>query len=214
MAQMTTGNWREPFEKNFFFHPEKENGGKSKPEKMIRKKKWKSSFMKLELDHWPRVVKGLGNGLQRIPSLPRWVEGSGFRRPHKAGSVRDRMFWSWPGWWWVFPLTWSQEYFPLVTSVYKVHFQMCFQFLIYFLKERGKEQPFQASGCWLACSVLNSTGHSWMRVCPSRKCDKQSFAATFSLPHYRLFRGKGERWAEFEKWKIPCQALYYAHLLW
>lgn len=59
--------------KEFYFHPEKENGGKSKPEKMIRKKKnvkektpWKSSFMKLELDRWPGVVQGLGRGWQAI----------------------------------------------------------------------------------------------------------------------------------------------------
>lgn len=149
-----------------------------------------------------------------MASLPRWVEGSSFQQLRTGGSVRDCIFWSWPGCWWVFPLTWSQEHFPLVTSAYKVHSQMCFQFLIYFLKEWVKGQPFQASGCWLACSVLNSTGHSWVRVCPSRKFEKQSFAATFSLPCYLLFKGKGERWAEFEKGKIPCRALYYAHLLW
>ena len=78
------------------------------------------------------------------------------------------------------------------------------------MSEKGSLSKHLAAG-W---PVLNSTRHLWVRVCPSWKFEKQTFAATFSLPRYLLFKGKGERWAEFEKGKIPCRALYYAHLLW
>ena len=93
--------------------------------------------------------------------------GRGVQLPaatHRGGSVRDRIFWSWPGCWWVFPLTWSQEHFPLVTSAYKP--QMCFQFLIYFLKEWVKRAAFPsiwllAGLCWIPQGICG-----WESVLP------------------------------------------------
>lgn len=113
-------------------------------------------------------------------------------------SVKGFIFWSWPGWWWVFPPTWSQEYFSLITSPYKIYSQMYFQFFIYLKKnEWMKDQPLQESSCWLACFVLNPIGNSWMRLCPSWECKKRSFTITFNLPSCLLFKQKGEGWAAF-----------------
>ena len=219
MAQMTTRHWREPFGKNFIFTLKRKMEGNQNQRRWLEKKNvkeetpWKSSFMKLELDRWPGVVQGLGRGWQTI--LRAAPLGRGVRLPaaSRRGLCERPHLLLMPRLGLGFSPHMITGLLPPVTSAYKVHSRMRFHFLIYFLKEWVSEQPFQASGCWLACSVLNSTGHSWMRVCPSWKSDKQSSASTFSLPRYRLLKGKGERWAEFEKRKIPCQALYYAHLL-
>lgn len=50
--------------KEFYFHPEKENGGKSKPEKMIRKKKCKrkNTMEELFYETWAGPLAWCGSG--------------------------------------------------------------------------------------------------------------------------------------------------------
>lgn len=155
MAQITTRNWREPFEKIFFFSlKRKKKRGKSKPEEINGKNKtveepW-ASWWNLS---WTTDLVWLKSWRThcRVQAKPapsgRVIQP---QQAHKEGSVRALVFSSWPGWWWVFPPTWSQEYFPPVISPYKIHSDV---FPIFYLLKKKKKERAALTRVWLLAGI-------------------------------------------------------------